>query len=170
MRSEPRPPGPRGRPQGAAGQGGTALDRDCRASMLQPLASVCRDGSQKEVVYRRGCALDSCLFAPEVSGDGLTAGPRSQAVASRHPWGCVIYTPDLREQQEGFTVLPAELRVVSLAELGDKLGGVDVITVCVVKGMVQARRAYEHLSWSQEVPDVLTRWVGVLWPTHLTRL
>lgn len=86
--------------------------------------------------------------------------PRSQAVATRHPWVCVTYTPDHREQQEGFSVLPAELRFVSLAELGDKLIGVDVIAVCMVKGMVQARCAYEHLSWSQEVPDVLTRWVS----------
>lgn len=46
---------------------------------------------------------------------------------------------------------PAELRVVSLAELGDRLGGVGVITVCVVKGMVQAGCVYQHLSWSQEV-------------------
>lgn len=86
--------------------------------------------------------------------------PRRQAVATRHPWVCVTYTSDRREQQEGFTVLPAELRVVSLAELGDKLIGVDVIAVCMVKGMVQARCAYEHLSWSQEVSDVLLKSVS----------
>lgn len=57
-------------------------------------------------------------------------------------------------------MLPAELRVVSLAELGDKLSGVDVIAVRLIKGMVQARCAYEHLSWSQEVPDVLMRWAS----------
>lgn len=57
-------------------------------------------------------------------------------------------------------MLPAELRVVSLAELGDKLIGVDVIAVCMVKGMVQARCAYEHLSWSQEVSDVLPKSVS----------
>lgn len=67
-------------------------------------------------------------------------------------------------------MLPAELGVVSLAELGDKLSVGDVVTDSVVKGMVQAGCAYEHLPWSQEEPDVFTRWVGVLWPTRLTRL